>query len=48
MVSPGHVLQWPNQESMDQFAREHGPHKEAIKTVRENNWFKEELCLRMQ
>ncbi len=37
---------WPNQESMDQFARNHGPHKEAIKAVRENNWFKEELYAR--
>ena len=37
---------WPSQESMDQFARNHGPHKEAIKAVRENNWFKEELYAR--
>ncbi len=37
---------WPNQESMDQFARDQGPHKEAIKAVRENNWFKEELYAR--
>ena len=33
MVSPGHFSIWPNQESMDQFARNHGPHKEAIKAV---------------
>jgi spheroidene monooxygenase len=37
---------WPNQESMDQFARKDGPHSHAIEAVRKNNWFKEELYAR--
>jgi spheroidene monooxygenase len=37
---------WPNQESMDQFARKDGPHSKAIEAVRKNKWFKEELYAR--
>ena len=37
---------WPDQESMDQFARKDGPHSKAIEAVRKNKWFKEELYAR--
>ncbi len=37
---------WPDQESMDQFARKDGPHSQAIEAVRKNKWFKEELYAR--
>ena len=36
---------WPNQRSMDGFART-GPHAEAIRAVREEGWFREELYAR--
>ncbi|MEL6571144.1 MAG: spheroidene monooxygenase [Pseudomonadota bacterium] len=36
---------WPSKAAMDGFART-GPHAEAIKAVREDGWFKEELYAR--
>lgn len=36
---------WPNKASMDAFARS-GPHAEAIRAVRDEGWFKEELYAR--
>ncbi len=36
---------WPNQASMDAFART-GPHAEAIRAVRREGWFAEELYAR--
>jgi len=36
---------WPNKASMDAFART-GPHAEAIRAVRDEGWFKEELYAR--
>ncbi|WP_238372581.1 spheroidene monooxygenase [Heliomarina baculiformis] len=37
---------WPDLSSMAAFARADGPHARAIKAVRENNWFREELYAR--
>ena len=39
---------WPNAESMSNFARKDGPHAKAIKSVREGNWFSEELYARFK
>ena len=36
---------WPNQRTMDAFART-GPHAEAIRAVRDEGWFREELYAR--
>ncbi len=37
---------WPDSASMAAFARANGPHAEAIRAVREGNWFAEELYAR--
>lgn len=37
---------WPDQASMDNFARKDGPHARAIASVRAGNWFREELYAR--
>ncbi|NSX53346.1 spheroidene monooxygenase [Parasulfitobacter algicola] len=37
---------WPDADAMAQFARKDGPHARAIKSVREGNWFREELYAR--
>lgn len=37
---------WPDLASMAAFARADGPHARAIKAVRDNNWFREELYAR--
>ncbi|WP_371419749.1 spheroidene monooxygenase [Ruegeria sp. THAF33] len=37
---------WPDTGSMAAFARHPGPHSEAVKAVREGNWFREELYAR--
>lgn len=39
---------WPDKEAMAQFARVSGPHARAIKAVREQDWFREELYARFQ
>ena len=39
---------WPNAETMADFARKDGPHAKAIKSVREGNWFSEELYARFE
>ena len=39
---------WPDQASMNAFARESGPHARAIRAVREEGWFKEELYARFR
>jgi spheroidene monooxygenase len=39
---------WPDQASMNAFARESGPHARAIKAVRDEGWFKEELYARFR
>ena len=39
---------WPNSETMADFARKDGPHAKAIKSVREGNWFSEELYARFE
>lgn len=39
---------WPNADAMAQFARTSGPHAHAIKAVRAENWFREELYARFQ
>ncbi|NNF72012.1 MAG: spheroidene monooxygenase [Rhodobacteraceae bacterium] len=39
---------WPDVGSMNSFARESGPHAEAIRAVREGAWFKEELYARFR
>jgi len=39
---------WPNAETMANFARKDGPHAKAIKSVREGNWFSEELYARFE
>ncbi len=39
---------WPNQSSMDTFARHNGAHAEAIKSVRKGDWFSEELYARFK
>lgn len=37
---------WPNTAAMAGFARTNGPHAEAIRAVRDGNWFSEELYAR--
>lgn len=37
---------WPDIETMNNFARADGPHARAIRAVRENGWFREELYAR--
>ncbi|MEM1074155.1 MAG: spheroidene monooxygenase [Pseudomonadota bacterium] len=37
---------WPNANTMAAFARTNGPHAEAIRAVRDGNWFSEELYAR--
>lgn len=37
---------WPDATSMANFARKDGPHAQAIKAVRAENWFSEELYAR--
>jgi spheroidene monooxygenase len=39
---------WPDQASMAAFARGGGPHGQAIRAVREGNWFAEELYARFR
>ncbi len=40
---------WPDQKSMAEFARrEGGPHANAIKAVRQGDWFREELYARFR
>lgn len=39
---------WPDADSMAAFARRDGPHANAIKAVREEKWFKEELYARFR
>ncbi len=39
---------WPNAEAMSEFARKDGPHARAIKSVREGQWFSEELYARFR
>ncbi len=39
---------WPSEESMNTFARESGPHARAIRAVRKENWFAEELYARFK
>jgi spheroidene monooxygenase len=37
---------WPDTETMAHFARHDGPHAQAIRAVREESWFREELYAR--
>lgn len=37
---------WPSKSAMNNFARKDGPHAQAIKAVRDGNWFREELYAR--
>ncbi|QFT64951.1 spheroidene monooxygenase [Roseivivax sp. THAF30] len=39
---------WPDAESMAQFARNGGPHSDAIRAVRTGAWFREELYARFR
>ncbi|MEM6637846.1 MAG: spheroidene monooxygenase, partial [Pseudomonadota bacterium] len=40
---------WPDPESMARFARNpQGPHAQAIRAVRQGDWFHEELYARFQ
>lgn len=39
---------WPDTESMAQFARADGPHAQAIRAVRDEGWFSEELYARFR
>lgn len=39
---------WPDADSMARFARRDGPHAQAIRAVRDGNWFSEELYARFQ
>ena len=39
---------WPSQSAMNSFARNNGAHAEAIKSVRKDNWFSEELYARFK
>ncbi len=39
---------WPDEASMAAFARRDGPHAQAIRAVREGNWFAEELYARFR
>lgn len=42
------VSVWPDEASMARFARASGPHAEAIRAVREGQWFREELYARFR
>ena len=39
---------WPNIDTMNNFARDNGPHAAAIEAVRKENWFAEELYARFK
>lgn len=39
---------WPNTQAMANFARKDGPHARAIRAVRAENWFREELYARFR
>lgn len=39
---------WPDTQSMAHFARSDGPHARAIRSVRDGNWFREELYARFR
>jgi spheroidene monooxygenase len=39
---------WPDTSSMADFARRDGPHAQAIRAVREGDWFREELYARFR
>lgn len=39
---------WPNKESMADFAQKDGPHAQAVRAVREGDWFREELYARFR
>jgi len=39
---------WPDAASMAAFARADGPHARAIRAVRAENWFREELYARFR
>jgi len=39
---------WPDEATMANFARKSGPHAQAIRAVREENWFREELYARFR
>ena len=39
---------WPSKSAMAAFARASGPHAQAIKAVREGQWFREELYARFR
>jgi spheroidene monooxygenase len=39
---------WPDTSSMAEFARADGPHAQAIRAVRDGNWFREELYARFR
>lgn len=39
---------WPDTATMARFARHDGPHSEAIRAVRNGNWFREELYARFR
>jgi len=39
---------WPDAATMANFARKDGPHARAIKAVRDENWFREELYARFR
>lgn len=39
---------WPDSRSMAQFARDNGPHANAIRAVRDGKWFREELYARFR
>ncbi len=39
---------WKNETDMNEFARKIGPHSEAIKAVRKEKWFSEELYARFK
>ena len=39
---------WPDSDSMANFARKNGPHAKAIRSVRDGDWFKEELYARFR
>lgn len=39
---------WPDTDSMAHFARKDGPHAQAIRAVRDGNWFSEELYARFR
>lgn len=39
---------WPDAETMAKFARADGPHASAIRSVRDEGWFKEELYARFR